>query len=159
MEKCMIGHKYSGILLLSIMSVSAGMSDQPATGVLKPKVINTKSHSVVESVEQRVVADAWKNIQEVRQNSTSSLERVVCSYSPQSVSVRAYFNEYHRKSEVVKTGDAALLATRKASASDVTKVVVTHLDHDPDKLCITSYRPNGERVESKEVLCNNIKIA
>ena len=143
----MIGHKYAGVLLLSVMSLSAALSDQ-SLSMKTASIIETVP--VSQSVEQRVVADAWKNIQEVRKNN-SSVERVVCSYSHQPGSVKAYFNEYRRPSEVVKPTDAKLLAN-----SGITEFVVTYVDHAKDVLGVKYSGPNGKH--SEEIACDNIKV-
>ena len=139
----MIGHKFTGLVLVSVATLSAALSDQPLS---LSKVITTPK-----TVEQRVVADATARISEVREKS-SSLERVVCEYrgDENTVSVRAHYTGYHQKSELLKSEPF------KVNGGDVAKVVVTHLSHDPSILCLTTYGPNGERKDSKEVSCNKI---
>lgn len=150
----MIGHKYSAVLLLSVLSASAALSDQPLS-------IKTKSVLAVnilitpQAVEQRIIADAHKHIQEVKKNH-ASVGKIVCSYKPDStVDVKAYYDGYRQPSEVVKTANTTLLNAYKAAGSDVAEIRVTYVKHE-DELCLTTYRSNGNRLDSKEISCNNI---
>ncbi len=143
----MIGHKYSGVLLLSVMSVSAALSDQSLP--IKQKSV-IKTAPVVESVEQRVLADARKNIQEALKNNTS-IERVVCSYGSQPGLVKAHFTDYRRKPEVCGSTDASLLAN-----SNITEMTVVFVKHEEDVLGLKYSDTTGKH--SKEITCNNIKV-
>lgn len=140
----MIGNKYAGMILVSVAGLSAALSDQPLS---LSKVATQKQPAP--SVEQRVVADARKRIDAVRAHS-SSLERVVCEYRNSEVSVRAHYTGYHQKSELLKSEHFSV------DGGNTAKVVVTHLSHDPEKLCLTTYSSNGDRLDSKEIPCNNI---
>ena len=140
----MIGNKYVGAILVSVAGLSAALSDQP----LSLSKVATQKQSAP-SVEQRVVADARERIHAVREQS-SSLERVVCEYSGNKVSVRKHYTGYHQPSELLKA------ESFNVNGGDVAKVIVTHLSHDPNMLCLTTYSPNGERLDSKEISCNNI---
>ena len=143
----MIGHKYSGVLLLSVMSVSAALSDQ-SMPIKTKSVIETVP--VVQSVEQRVVADARKNIQEALKNNTS-IERIVCSYGVQPGSVKAHFTDYRRKPEVFGSTDASLLAN-----SNITQMTVVFVKHEEDVLGVKYSDTHGKH--SKEIACDNIKV-
>jgi hypothetical protein len=143
----MIGHKYSGALLLSVMSVSAALSDQSLP--IKTKSI-IETAPAVQSVEERVVADARKNIQEALKNN-ASIERVVCSYGSQAGSVKAHFTDYRRKPEVFGSTDASLLAN-----SNITQMTVVYVKHEEDVLGLKYSDLNGKH--SKEIACNNIKV-
>lgn len=138
----MIGKKYIALVLVSVAGLSAALSDAPAS--LSQM---SQKNNQAQTLEERVIAHAQKQVEEVRKTN-NQLERVVCEYADGTVSVRAHYVEYHKPSAVVKS--------EQFSVDEIAKVVVTHLTHDPKMLCLTTYSPNGDRLESKEVSCKKI---